>query len=128
MFNVPSGNILRGMLYLVAGGQSVTYNGATYNSWQTFRGVQSVLTYTFSGTGTQLVYEVAEIAGGELELAQNGLDTPIFPDTTVLTGFAIEFQQNANDIILNDITALNGFAVELLDYPYYSFEITETRL
>jgi len=56
------------------------------------------------------------------------LDAPIPFDTTMLYGFAIEYMQNANDIVFNDVTVLNGFAMELLDYPFYSFTITEKRL
>lgn len=128
MFNITSGNIKWGVLYLVYSTQSVTYNGATYSAGQTFRGVGSVTTFTFSGTGTQFVYEVQEFAASSLIFDENSLDSPAFPDVTKFSGFAIEYKQNANDIIFDDSTILKAFAIELLDYPFYSFAISEIRL
>ena len=128
MYNIASGYIEQGILYTVFGAQSVTYNGTTYITGQAFRGVVSVTTYSLSGTGTQLVYENLELDGAYIEYTENELDAPIFPATTMLNGFVIEYMQNANDIIFKDVTVLNGFAMELLDYPFYSFAIVETRL
>lgn len=128
MYNITSGNILADVLYLVYGSQSVIYNGVTYTTDQTFRGAQSISTFTFFGTGTQIVYELLELQASALIFDENNIDYPLFPEITRLKGFEIEYQQNANDIIFNDITALNGFAMELLDYPFYSFQISETRL
>jgi len=128
MFNITTGNILAGVLYLVYGTQSVIYNGNTYNHGQTFRGISSINTFTFSGTGTQLVYEISEFSASALILDENALDIPVFNDTTQASNFSIEFQQNNNDISFDDITALNGFSIELLDYPFYSFTVSETRL
>lgn len=128
MFNIVSGKIQQGVLYLVYGAQSVTYNGTTYTTGQYFRGVLGISTFTFSGSGTQLVYETFEIRGSNIEYVEDSTDKPVFADTTKLIGFAIEYMQGANDITFNDITVLNGFAIELLDYPFYSFAITESRL
>ena len=128
MYNISSGNILGGVLYIVWGTNSVIYNGTTYMSGQVFRGVPSITNFTFSGSGTQLVYEVLELQGAALEFSENGLDQPIYSTTTTLNGFAIEYVQNANDISFNDKTILNAFSMELLDYPFYSFQITEKRL
>jgi hypothetical protein len=128
MFNITSGNIQSDRLYLVYGSQNVTYNDITYSSGQQFRGVADLTTYSFSGSGTQLVYEVLEEQGVAIVYEENLLDNPIFPDTTLLIGFAIEFQQNANDIGFNDVTLLNSFAIELIDFPFYSFAVTEIRL
>lgn len=128
MYNITSGNILRDILYLVYGTQSVIYNGTTYVAGQTFRGVSSITAFTFSGTGTQLVYEVMELKGANIIFDENTLDNPISSDITKLSDFAIEYQQNTNDITFNDITTLKGFAIELLDFPFYSFEVTETRI
>lgn len=128
MYNIASGYIQAGILYIVYGAQCVTYNGTIYTIGQTFRGVALVTAFTFSGTGTQLVYEVLELDGAGIEFVENALDAPVFPDTTMLNGFAIEYLQNANDIVFTDVTVLNGFAMELLDYPFYSFAITETRI
>jgi len=128
MYNIASGYIEQGVLYIVYGTQNVTYNGITYTNGQTFRGIAGVAAFTFSSIGTQLVYEVLELDGADIEYAENALDAPIFPDATMLNGFAIEYMQNANDIVFIDVTVLNGFAMELLDYPFYSFAIIETRI
>ena len=128
MFNITSGNIQENVLYLVYGTQSVLYNGTTYAVGQTFRGISSITTFTFSGLGTQLVYEVTELKGANITFDENTLDNPVSSDITKLSGFAIEYQQNTNDITFNDITTLKGFAMELLDFPFYSFLINETRL
>lgn len=128
MFNIVSGKIQQGVLYLVYGAQSVTYNGTTYTTGQYFRGVLGITTYTFSGSGTQLVYETFEARGCVIEYIEDFSDLPVFVDATKLSGFAIEYTQGANDIAFNDETVLNGFTMELLDYPFYSFAITEIRL
>jgi len=128
MFNITSGNILRNVLYLVYGTQNVIYNGATYITGQTFRGIPSITTFTFSGSGTQLLYEVTELRGANIIFDENALDSSLFSDITKHSGFAIEYQQNTNDIAFNDITTLKGFAIELLDFPFYSFFINETNL
>lgn len=127
MFNITSGNIIAGFLYTVAGAQSVVYNGTTYTTGQKFRGVLGILTFTYSGTGTQLLYEVNELQGFAVEFFNIQSDYPTFPETTLYNGFAIEFTQNASDILFNDTTNILGFALELIDYPFYSFEIIETR-
>jgi len=128
MYNITNGYLEADILYIVYGAQSLTYNGTTYNTGQTFKGVAGIPDFTFLGTGTQLVYEVLELDGAAIEYTENALDAPISSDTTMLYGFAIEYMQNANDIVFNDVTVLNGFAMELLDYPFYSFTITERRL
>lgn len=128
MFNIVSGKIQQGVLYLVYGMQSVTYNGTTYTTGQYFRGVIGVTTYTFSGSGTQSVYETFEAMGFAIEYVEDFSDLPVFADATKLSAFAIEYTQSSIDIAYNDVTILNGFTIELLDYPFYSFAITETRL
>jgi hypothetical protein len=69
-----------------------------------------------------------ELRGALIIYDENFSDLPDFADVTLLSGFTIEYQQNANDLIFNDITTLKGFAIELLDFPFYSFMINETRL
>jgi hypothetical protein len=128
MYNISSGNIESNKLYIVYGTQSVSYNGQVYTTGQNFKGITSISTFTFFGSGTQIVYEVLELKGGEISFALNALDVPIFLEMLILKGCAIEYVQTANDIEFGDLTALNGFAMELLDYPFYSFTITETRL
>jgi hypothetical protein len=147
--NITSGAVATGVLYLVSGTQSVTYSGVTYLPGQSFRGLSGIRAFTYSGTGTQLVYEVFEIRGeavefavnssgdnssgnimllsGSIEYAQSGADRAT-EDTMRVPGFSIEYLHSGKDFIVPDTTAWKGFALELLDYPLYAFEITETRL
>ncbi len=113
-------------MYLIYGTQSVTYNAITYTTGQQFRGISGVATFTFSGSGTQLVYESMEIKGAAITYNENALDTSVFTENIILSGATIEFLQNANDIHFNDATIMNGFAIELIDYPFYSFQINCT--
>lgn len=128
MYNISSGEIEVGVLYLVYGNQSVVYNGITYSSGQYFRGVGGVADFTFSGDGTQLVYETLELKGGAIEFLPDGQDLPVFWDQTVINGAALEFEQTAADAIFNDATSLDGASVEVMESAGYSFMITETRL
>jgi hypothetical protein len=128
MYNINSGEIQDGVLYLVYGTQSVLYNGNTYASGQYFRGVTGVTDFSFSGDGTQLVYETLEFKGGALEFITDGQDLPVFGDQTVINGAALEFEQTAADAIFNDATSLDGASVEMMESAGYSFMITETRL
>jgi hypothetical protein len=128
MFNINSGEIESGVLYVVYGGQNVTYNGIVYETGQQFRGINGVANFDFSGSGTQLVYEVAELRGAALLFDQNALDEPVFAEQAIFNGGAIEFDQTENDKIVNETTIAQGFAIELKVDPGYSFMINETRL
>lgn len=127
-YNVVSGDIVNGALYYVAGSQSVIYNSSTYTTGQQFRGVPGVRTFTYSGSGTQIVYEVSELRGAAIEFSEVSQDQPIYPETTIFKGFAVEFELNDDEKKVQETTRLTGFGVEFIDYPFYSFEITETRL
>lgn len=127
-YNVISGEIITGVLYYVAGGKSVVYNTLPYATGQYFRGVNSVTTFTYSGTGAEELNEVAEFKGAAFELVEISGDQPVYPDVTELKGFAIEYELNDAEKVVNEVTKISGFALELIDYPFYSFEITETRL
>lgn len=129
-FNIVSGSIEPKVLYLVVGVQSVTYNGTTYTTGQTFLGISGVTTYTLSGgISTAEVDEVTKYLGFSLEIRPNSIDLPtIFPEITVLSGFAIEFNLNKSEQITQEVTQISGFTIELVDYPFYGFEIIETRL
>jgi len=127
-YNVVSGDIITGVLYYVAGGKSVVYNTLTYTTGQYFRGVNNITTFTFSGTGSGEINEVTELRGAAFELVGVSGDQPVFPDVTELKGFAIEYELNDAEKVVNEVTKITGFALELIDYPFYSFEITETRL
>lgn len=127
-YNVPTNSIEGNVLYVVAGQQSVIYSGLTYNTSQNFRGINGVTGFTYTGTGTTIVYEVEELRGSGLVFKENLVDKPIsFPDITMLNGFSIEFELNNNEKIVQDITIINGFSIELENYPFYAFQIVETR-
>lgn len=125
---VVSGEIQGGLLYYVAGGQSVIYNSTTYNTGQYFRGAAGVKTFTYSGTGTMELNEVAELRGSATEYVEVSNDQPVYLETTVLKSFGIEYELNEAEKIVNEVTVIRGFALELIDYPFFSFEITENRL
>ncbi|WP_443937099.1 hypothetical protein [Pedobacter sp. MW01-1-1] len=127
MYSVVSGELLNGVLYTVAGEQSVVYNGATYSAGQSFRAT-SVKTFTYSGAGTQLLYEVTEITGFALELVQDPADAQFEAAAPVLYGFALEFELNDADKVFNETTEIKGFALELVDFPIFVFNIITRRL
>ncbi len=128
-YQVVSGDISQGILYSVVGAQSVIYNGNTYATGTTFRGVLGVRAFSYSGSGTQEVNEVTELFGSGILFNTDANDAPAsFNDVTLLYGMAIEFSLNDEEKIVNEVTKIQGFAIELVDYPFFSFEITETRL
>lgn len=126
-FTIDSGNIQPGVLYRVFGSSAtVTYEGTTYPENDTFRGVAGAANFTAAGGAT--VQEVLELSGGEAEFMVNGADQPVFAETLLLQGMAVEFELTPAEMVVNETTRLQGFALELIDYPFYSFEVTETRL
>jgi hypothetical protein len=127
-YTVISGEINSGVLYYVDGTQSISYNAATYNTGQFFRGVAGVRTFTYAGTGTKSAKEVFELNGGAIELIETTVDQPVYPELTKLTGMAIEMMQTDGEKIFNETTVIKGFTVELIDYPIFSISIHETRL
>lgn len=127
-YNVVSGDIINGQLYYVAGTQSVVYNTSIYTTGQFFRGVPGVRTFTYSGSGTQVVNEIAEIRGASIEYLEVVIDQPIYTEVTTFKGFAVEYELNDSEKAVQETTRLTGFGLEFVDYPFYSFEITETRL
>ncbi|WP_454801788.1 hypothetical protein [Mucilaginibacter phyllosphaerae] len=127
-YNITSGEICTDVLYYVAGEKSVIYNLKTYFSGEYFRGINNVTTFNYSGIGSQELYEVAEFKGFALEYIEGNYDQPIYPEVTNLLGGAIEFELTESEKKVNEVTVINAFALELIDSPFYSFEIIETRL
>ena len=127
-FNITSGNIENRVLYLVAGGQSVIYQGATFSTGQNFRGATGATTFSLTGAGSALVYEVSELKGGAVEFETSHVDLPSFPDVTMLKGFSVEFELNNNEKLVDETTRIQGFGIELVNFPFYSFEVIEHRL
>jgi len=126
-YTIDSGNIQAGVLYRVFGSPAtVTYNGTTYNSGDAFRGAAGVTTFTTTGSAT--VQEVLELAGSGAAYVPNGLDQPVYTDILQLQGMSVTFELAPEEMVVNETTRLQGFALELIDYPFYSFEITEIRL
>jgi hypothetical protein len=122
-YNVLTGDIIPFYLYVVAGGKSIIYDSVTYSTGQRFRGVQGVETFTYSGAGSQILNQVSELQSLSLEY----LDSPIFPESTTMKGFAVEYEINKAEYTVTDVTVIKGFALEMTDFPFYVFEITETR-
>jgi hypothetical protein len=127
-YNVVSGEIQPNYLYKVVGDQSVVYNGTAYSTNSTFRGVLGVSNFTFSGTGTQILNQLTELYGVGVEFGNDSNDLPVFPETTTLKGFGVEFVQQGKDIIFNDTTTIKGFSFEFVDHPIYAFQIITKRL
>lgn len=128
-YTILNGEICAGTLYEILGDQSVIYNSNTYTTGQRFRGILGSPNFTYSGTGTQILTEITELIGGAIEYSENVVDLPInFPETTIFFGGAIEYELTEAEKIVQETTKITGFAIEFIDYPFYSFQITETRL
>jgi hypothetical protein len=127
-FNVPTDAVQSGVLYRVAGEQTATYNSVAYATGSTFRGVVGFTSFTYSGSGTQIVNQVTEFASASLEYVGNSTDLPTFPESTILKGFAIEFAQQGDDIHVEETTIIKGFAIEFVDTNNYVFQILTRRL
>lgn len=125
---VISGQIKAGILYMVAGSQSVTYNSIIYSTGQVFRGITGLMDFVFTGTGIQAINEVQELTGSCVAFRQTAADNPGFVETFLLLGMAIEFGLSDAEKLFNETTKITGFAIELVDYPFYSFSIIESRL
>jgi hypothetical protein len=126
-YNIDSGKIQGGVLYQVYGSSgTLTYNGAVYAPGGTFRGVKD--TVTFSQSGDTVLQEVTELSGVGTAFVQDSEDLPVFADKAELRGAAIAFELSQEEQVVNETTRIQGFALELIDYPFFSFEITETRL
>jgi len=125
---IVSGEIQAGVRYFVAGSQSIIYNGNTYGSGQYFQGVSGVFTFTYLGSGTQLIYEVSELVGAAVVYSIDSVDDPVYPDTLSLNAMSLEMELTEGEKIINETTAIRGFAVELIDYPFYCFDVIEVRL
>jgi hypothetical protein len=126
-YNIDSGNIQAGVLYQVYGSSgTLTYNSIVYTPGETFRGVTG--TGTFSHSGDTVLQEVTELSGTGAAFVQDSADLPVFAEKAELCGAAITFDLSPEEQIVNETTRIQGFALELIDYPFFSFEITETRL
>lgn len=125
---VNSGDIKYGILYQVDGMQSVVYNGITYDTGERFRGILNIKIFTYSGIGSQALSEVSEFTAGSILYAENSIDQPVYKEFTKLAGCTIEYSLNDAEKTVRETTKIRGFAVELVDYPFYSFDIIEQRL
>jgi hypothetical protein len=128
--NISSGQIEPGVLYQVFGSGDVTYNGFTRAPGlvnNTFRGVFGVTVFTTTGAVT--IAEVTEFKGASIAYVEDYIDRPIFADgSTIMKGCGIEYILTEQEKTVAELTVLKGFAIELTDYPFYCFAITETRL
>ncbi|MFD2870849.1 hypothetical protein ACFS5N_00125 [Mucilaginibacter ximonensis] len=127
-YNVITGEINYNTLYFVGGEKSVIYNSVTYTTGQLFRGISNIKSFTYSGVGTQALYEVTEISGGGVEYVDTSANLFTFPDLASIQGLAIEYLLADAEKTVQETTKIRGFAIELIDYPFYSFSIIETHL
>jgi hypothetical protein len=121
--SIATGNIQIGILYTVFVA-NITYNSTSVTPGNTFLGVFGI--NNFAGSG--LVYEVLELKGSAIEYLQNSEDLAFLNSITAIAGMSIEFALNESEKVVNDTTQILGMSIELIDYPFYSFSITETRL
>ncbi|GAA4093106.1 hypothetical protein [Mucilaginibacter panaciglaebae] len=126
-YAIVSGEIESDKLYYVVDA-SVIYNSATYTIGQYFRGITGVNTFSYTGAGINDVNEVLEFLGAGVEYEANSTAVSISEKLTEIWGFNIEFVLTEAEKIIPETTKILGFAVELIDYPFYSFAITELRL
>ena len=63
-----------------------------------------------------------------LNFENNYLDQPVYSEAVLLKGTNLSFELNQAEKQVYEITKVKGFGVEFNDYPFYSFEVTETRL
>jgi hypothetical protein len=127
-YQILSGEIQPNALYEVVGTQSVIYNFIGYSTGQRFKGIRAIKTFTYSGSGTQEVNEVFQLLGGTIEYVETSIDNTSFADKTLLKGMSVEFALNDAEKVKSEVTKIKGFSIEVIDYPFYSFEIIETRL
>lgn len=122
MYNVPTNAIEAFILYVNAGDQSVVYNSNTYTTGQTFTGVTGVTSFTYTGSGTQIVNEVEQLQGASVEQRILPIDANPYPQTETFFGGEIEFILNKNELIVNDSQILKGAEVEFtyLSNPFSS--------
>jgi hypothetical protein len=128
MYTINNGEISYNVLYLVSGTESIVYNSITYALGQFFRGLPGIKSFTPTGIGTPSIVEVLEIRGLGIEYFEINDDQPVYNNSTIFTGFSLEYQLNEAEKKVSDVTQLKGFSLELIDYPFYSFTINETRV
>lgn len=126
---IISGDIQEGFLYEVAGDKSVIYNEITYSSGNLFRGVLDVKDFAFTGSGSEIVEQVSEVAGISLEIVQTPGDANSynFDDETEIFGFSLQMELNEEEKIVQENTQILGFSLELRDFPFYAFEVSESQ-
>jgi len=126
-YHIASGGIEKGKLYVVAGERSVIYTGVTYNTGDKFRGT-GTNTYAFSGSGTQLVYEVVEVFSLSFGLERSGVDLPVFPENIDIKGISLGMETNAVDRLYPDILVVYGLSIGLEHSPLFVDSVIERRL
>lgn len=127
MYNVLTDEIQANVLYKVIGEKSVIYDEITYNTDDTFRGIQGITTFEYTGSGTEFVTELTELYGTSLVFEQT-IEDRAFPfEETGIEGMAIVFELNEAEKIVQEVTRLTGMSITLLDYPFYSYVINEER-
>lgn len=119
-YNVPTNAIEANFLYVNIGAQDVVYNSITYTTGQVFTGVSGIATFTYSGSGSQIVNEVEIFKGGNIEFVNN-VDISVYPETLVWYGADVTFFP---DPVFNDIETIKGADLEI-DSKLFIFSISK---
>lgn len=124
MYNVPTNAIVPYLLYVNAGEQDVVYNSETYTTGQTFEGVGGVSSFSYSGSGSQIVYEIEVLKGSSVEFRTLPTDAD-YSDAEEFIEADIEFLLNKNEQLVLDPQSLKGGGVEFVSVAQPSAPITK---
>ena len=106
---ISSGQIGNGILYLVSGTGSVTYNSVVVSTGSFFRGVASFTTFTIS-SGTPIVYEQTEIVSSLISVVNSQIG---FPDITTINIVSTSILSTLPKSF-SDATSINTAAITVI--------------
>lgn len=127
MYNVAVNSIQFNVLYLVVGSKSVLYNGGEYGTGDFFRGIDGISSFIFIGEGTELITELTELYATGILFEQSNEDKSFPFEETGIKGMSVNYELTAEEKNVQEVTELKGMSLTLLDYPFYTYFINETR-
>ncbi|MGN7988656.1 hypothetical protein ACTJKC_15010 [Pedobacter sp. 22226] len=127
MYIVQSGEISPDRLYEVIGTKSVIYNGETFDTGDSFRGVYGITDFSYTGSGSEQLTELSEIRGSSILFEVSDGERNFEIEQTSVQGMSMIFELNNEEKIVQETTEIKGMSITLADFPYYAFQWTETR-